>query len=86
MPIDLAALTPTQGSPCRRTFYYFGERSEFTDFKELLEAIFFLVKNPATHTTKVNWKTDVTKTIDILTVVSFVHKYLDRDHRILGKL
>ena len=35
-----------------------SERSEFTGLKELLEAIFHLVRNPAAHTPKVNWKTN----------------------------
>lgn len=62
-----------------------SERSEFTGLKELLEAIFHLVRNPAAHTPKVNWKTDVTKALDILTLISFAHKYLDECHRIPGK-
>ena len=48
-----------------------SERSEFTGLKELLEAIFHLVRNPAAHTPKVNWKTDETKVLDILTLISF---------------
>ncbi len=62
-----------------------SERSEFIGLKELLEAIFHLVRNPAAHTPKVNWKTDETKALDILTLISFVHKYLDECHRIPGK-
>lgn len=50
-----------------------SERSEFTGLKELLEAIFHLVRNPAAHTPKVNWKTDETKVLDILTLISFAH-------------
>jgi uncharacterized protein (TIGR02391 family) len=62
-----------------------SERSEFTGLKELLEAIFHLVRNPAAHTPKVNWKTDETKALDILTLISFAHKYLDECHRMPGK-
>lgn len=51
-----------------------SERSEFTGLKELLEAIFHLVRNPAAHTPKVNWKTDETKALDILTLISFAHE------------
>ena len=54
-----------------------SERSEFIGLKELLEAIFHLVRNPAAHTPKVNWKTDETKALDILTLISFADKYLD---------
>ena len=62
-----------------------SERSEFIGLKELLEAIFHLVRNPAAHTPKVNWKTDETKALDILTLISFAHKYLDECNRIPGK-
>lgn len=36
-----------------------------------IESIFHLVRNPAAHTPKVNWKMDETKTLDILTLISF---------------
>ena len=62
-----------------------SERSEFTGLKELLDAIFHLVRNPAAHTPKINWKTDEIKALDILTLISFAHKYLDECHRIPGK-
>ena len=62
-----------------------SERSEFIGLKELLQSIFHLVRNPAAHTPKVNWKTDETKALDILTLISFAHKYLDECHRIPGK-
>ncbi|MBD8069777.1 TIGR02391 family protein [Bacillus sp. PS06] len=62
-----------------------NEISEFVGLKELLEAIFHLVRNPAAHTPKVNWKVDETKALDILTVISFAHKYLDECHRIPTK-
>ena len=62
-----------------------SERSEFTGLKELLEAIFHLVRNPAAHTPKINWKNDETKALDVLTLISFAHKYLDECHRIPGK-
>lgn len=57
-----------------------SEKSEFTGLKELLEAIFHLVRNPAAHTPKINWKADETKALDILTLISFAHKYLDECH------
>lgn len=62
-----------------------SEISEFIGLKELLEAIFHLVRNPAAHTPKINWKTDEVKALDILTLISFAHKYLDECHRIPGK-
>ena len=61
------------------------EKSEFAGLKELLEAIFHLVRNPAAHTLKVNWKVDEAKALDILTLISFSHKYLDQCHKMPGK-
>lgn len=63
-----------------------SEKSEFTGLKELLEAIFHLVRNPVAHTPKVNWKVDEAKALDILTLISFAHKYLDMCHKMPGKL
>lgn len=54
-----------------------SEISEFKGVKELLEAIFHLARNPAAHTPKINWKTNETKALDVLTLISFTHKYLD---------
>lgn len=62
-----------------------SEKSEFIGLKELLEAIFHLVRNSAAHTPKVNWKVDEAKALDILTLISFAHKYLDMCHKMHGK-
>ncbi|KXG42692.1 TIGR02391 family protein [Tepidibacillus decaturensis] len=59
-----------------------SEINEYTGLKELLESIFHLVRNPAAHTPKVNWKMDETKALDILTLISFSHKYLDECHKV----
>lgn len=59
-----------------------SEISEFTGLKELLEAIMHLVRNPAAHTPKVNWRMDEIKALDILTMISFAHKYLDECHKV----
>ena len=62
-----------------------SEINEFIGLKELLEAIFHLVRNPAAHTPKINWKVNETKALDILTVISFAHKYLDECHKMPNK-
>lgn len=54
-----------------------SEISEFKGLKELLEAIFHLIRNPAAHTPKINWRVEEEKALDILTLISFAHKYLD---------
>jgi uncharacterized protein (TIGR02391 family) len=62
-----------------------NEVSEHIGLKELMDAVFHLVRNPAAHTPKVNWKTDEIKALDILTVISFAHKYLDECYKVPGK-
>lgn len=59
-----------------------SEKSEFKGLKELMEAIFHLARNPAAHTPKVNWRVDETKALDILTLISFAHKYLDECNQV----
>lgn len=63
-----------------------SEKSEFTGLSELLQAIFHLVRNPAAHTPKINWKVEEEKALDILTVISFAHKYLDECHQMPRKM
>ncbi len=55
-----------------------SEISEFTGLKELLESIFHLVRNPQAHTPKINWRIEEEKALDILTLISLAHKYLDQ--------
>ncbi len=54
-----------------------SEISEFTGLKELLESIFHLVRNPQAHTPKINWIINEEKALDVLTLISLAHKYLD---------
>jgi len=63
-----------------------SEKNEFMGLKELLESIFHLVRNPAAHTPKINWKMNETMALDVLTLISFAHKYLDECHRIPDKI
>lgn len=62
-----------------------SEKSEYSGLRELLESIFHLVRNPAAHTPKINWCTNETKALDVLTLISFAHKYLDECHRVPNK-
>lgn len=54
-----------------------SEKSEFIGLKELVQAIFHIARNPEAHTPKINWKVDEAKALDVLTLISFAHKYLD---------
>ncbi|MFW6270042.1 MAG: TIGR02391 family protein [Bacillota bacterium] len=74
-PIDICKLLSGETT--------FKEEVDFE--KELLESIFHLVRNPAAHTLKINWQIDETKALDILTLISFAHKYLDKCNKMPGK-
>lgn len=54
-----------------------SELSEHRGLRSLLESVFLLIRNPAAHTPKINWKSDLTYALDVLTLISFAHKYLD---------
>lgn len=58
-----------------------SEKNEYNGLKELLIALFHLVRNPMAHTPKINWKQNENEALDILTIVSFAHKYLDKCYR-----
>jgi uncharacterized protein (TIGR02391 family) len=62
-----------------------SEISEHNGLKELLESIYHLVKNPAAHTPKIHWKTDEIRALDVLTMISLVHKYLDECNKMPGR-
>lgn len=62
-----------------------SEKSEFIGLKELMEAIFHLIRNPVAHTPKINWKIEEAKALDVLTLISFAHKYLDECNKMPGK-
>jgi uncharacterized protein (TIGR02391 family) len=55
-----------------------SEVSEHNGLKELLEAIFHLIRNPVAHTPKINWSTDEIEALDVLEMISLAHKYLDK--------
>ena len=62
-----------------------SEKNEHNGLKELLNAIFHLVRNPQAHTPKINWIIEEDKAMDILTLISFAHKYLDLCNKMPGK-
>jgi uncharacterized protein (TIGR02391 family) len=62
-----------------------SEKSEHIGVQELLKAITHLFRNPPAHTPKINWRTDETRALDALTIISLAHKYLDECHRMPGR-
>ena len=62
-----------------------SEKNEQNGLRELLNAVFHMVRNPRAHTPKINWEEDETLTLDILTMISLAHKYLDQCNIMPGK-
>ena len=58
-----------------------SEKNEYNGLKELLISLFHLVRNPMAHTPKINWKQNENEVLDILTIISFAHKYLDKCYK-----
>lgn len=58
-----------------------SEKNEYNGLKELLIALFHMVRNPIAHTPKINWKQNENEALDILTIISFAHKYLDKCYK-----
>lgn len=58
-----------------------SEKNEYNGLKELLISLFHLVRNPMAHTPKINWKQNENEALDILTIISFAHKYLDKCYK-----
>ena len=55
--------------------------NEHNGLKEMMQALYHLVRNPLSHTPKINWHIQEEKALDILTTVSLVHKYLDECYK-----
>ena len=74
-----------------KTYLFFNtlttdsEQNEQNGLKELMNSIFHLVRNPQAHTPKINWIIEEDKALDILTLISFAHKYLDNCNKMPGK-
>ncbi len=54
------------------------EKSEQTGFSNLMKGIFGMFRNVTAHATKVEWPIQEEEAFDLLTLVSLVHKKLDR--------
>jgi uncharacterized protein (TIGR02391 family) len=60
-----------------------SEKSEQKGFAQLLVGLFGMVRNPTAHTPKIIWPMPEQDALDILTLVSLVHRKLDGTGRVL---
>lgn len=62
-----------------------SEQDEQTGLKDFFCGLLGLVRNPLSHTVKLEWKIGEQESIDILVLTSIGHRYLDRCFRVPGK-
>lgn len=56
-------------------------RGEQRGFVNLLVGLYGMIRNPTAHEPKTEWPMDEGDALDILTIISFVHRVLDRTQR-----
>ena len=60
-----------------------SEKSEQKGFSNLLVGLFGAVRNPLAHAPKTNWPMSEQDALDILTLVSLIHRKLDRAEKVI---
>ncbi|MHB1606990.1 MAG: TIGR02391 family protein [Leptospirales bacterium] len=61
-----------------------SEKSEQKGFTNLLVGLFGAVRNPLAHAPKNNWPMSEQDALDILTLVSLIHRKLDRAEKVIS--
>lgn len=61
-----------------------SEKSEQKGFANLLVGLFGAVRNPLAHAPRTNWPMSEQDALDILTLVSLIHRKLDRTEKTTG--
>lgn len=60
------------------------EQSEQTGFANLLKGMFGTFRNPTGHAPKITWRIDEQDALDLLSLVSYMHRRLDAAARVPG--
>ena len=59
-----------------------SERGEQTGFGNLLKGLYGTFRNPTAHEPKIEWQVSEEDALDVLSVLSYVHRKLDKAYRI----
>lgn len=54
-----------------------SERSEHIGLSNLIKGVFGLIRNPTAHDPKIKFSINEEEALDILTIISYIHKRLD---------
>ncbi len=58
-----------------------SERSEYVGFGNFLKAVSSLCRNPVAHSPKIHWAVHEADALDLLTLISYIHRRLDNAQR-----
>ena len=58
-----------------------SERNELMGFRAIIIGLVQMVRNPHAHEAKINWAVNERDALDVLTMVSFVHRRLDESFK-----
>ena len=58
-----------------------SEQNELMGLRSIIIGLVKMVRNPLAHELKVNWVIEEKEALDILTMVSFIHRQLDESYR-----
>jgi uncharacterized protein (TIGR02391 family) len=81
---ELVDLTLSRANPCLainplKTKSEIGEQKGFAN---LLKGLYGTFRNPTAHEPKIEWPVSEEDALDVLSVLSYVHRKLDKAHRI----
>ena len=54
-----------------------SERNQQNGLKELLNGVMHLVRNPTAHELRIHWDVNEEDAVDVLNLISYLHKLLD---------
>lgn len=66
---------------CFNKYETISEKNELMGFKSLIIGLIKMIRNPHAHEARVKWAIDEKDALDVLTMVSYVHRKLDETFR-----
>lgn len=55
-----------------------NEKNAFKGFRRLIEGLISMFRNPTSHMVRIKWEDDVSATLEVLSTVSLIHRYIDK--------
>ncbi|MED2010919.1 TIGR02391 family protein [Brevibacillus borstelensis] len=77
VPLVLKVLDEKQPKISFNKYQTSSEQNELMGFRSLIVGLVKMIRNPYAHETKIKWAVEELDALDVLTMVSFVHRRLD---------